>query len=270
MCCLQLALVPAGWLDRFKKTKTKKTPNGIAPWWKLFVWGQGSTKRGSVGQADGQGWGRSSALSAKHNLSSCRIPTHSHSLRPQRAHSERWAVVKAVHPNMNEIIVYYITTVKHVQGYCRFSTDCGLCEWQVSVRPNKQKNKNSSRQTQTPTNHNSGVCGVPQELTESGHWCGTPLFKCQKVSRLWETSSIFTRSQRLRPSVFARATVSPLLRAQRQIQTKQKQTSSLLSTNDWSQGTSIWATPVHLELQFYFANIITYIFWFFFILFWAK
>lgn len=106
-----------------------------------------------MGQADGQGWGRSSALSAKHNLSSCRIPTHSLSLRPQRAHSERRAVVKAVHPNMNETIVYYITTtVKHVQGYHGFNTDCGLCECQVSVRPNNNK---KTQQKQQPSNPNT-------------------------------------------------------------------------------------------------------------------
>lgn len=112
-----------------------------------------------MGQADGQGWGRSSALSAKHNLSSCRIPTHSLSLRPQQAHSERWAVVKAVHPNMNATIVYYITTtVKHVQGYRSFSTDCGLCEWQVSVRPNKKPQQ--KQQEPNPNTNQSQLWSV--------------------------------------------------------------------------------------------------------------
>lgn len=62
-----------------------------------------------------------SSLSAKHNLSSCRIPTHS---QPPASvsHLERWVVVKAtINAHMNETMEYYITKnmLKDSKVHCR-------------------------------------------------------------------------------------------------------------------------------------------------------
>lgn len=116
---------------------------------------------------------------------------HTLSLWPQRAHSERWVVVKAVHPNMNETMVYYITTtVKHVQGYRRFSTDCGLCEWQVCVRPNKNTPppKKTSNKKQQPWNPITTLECVgsprnqPSQAIDVEHHCSSAK-KCHSYER---------------------------------------------------------------------------------------
>jgi len=57
--------------------------------------GPGSTKRGSVGQADGQGLGQSSSLSTKHNLFFGRVPTLAHPATSVSHLQERGVVGKA-------------------------------------------------------------------------------------------------------------------------------------------------------------------------------